>query len=123
MGTDIEKIGIIGETIVNKFNLDISPNTPIYIGLNNRIHMENSHGDIYRNFSDCIGEIINSPDYVGVNPHDDSLEYYKNYGDIIIHIKLAVRATNKGVFFAKTLYEINSGKLQSYLNKGRIKPI
>ena len=123
MGADTEKLGVIGTDIVEKFNLSVSPDTPIYIGLNNRIHMENNHGDIYREYSDCMGEIIKFPDYVGVNPHDSSLEYYKSYGDITLHIKLAVRPTKSGVYFAKTMYDINEHSLKSYLEKGRVKAI
>ena len=100
MGNDIEKIGVIGTEIVKLFDLPISPDTPILIGLNNKIHMENNHREIYRLYFDKMSEIIRFPDYVGVNPHDDSLEYYKDYGDITIHIKLAVRPTKSGVYFA-----------------------
>ena len=123
MGNDIEKLGVVGEIIVNSFNLQISPDTPIYIGLSNRIHMENAHREIYLAYADCMQEIIASPDYVGVNPHDDSLEYYKKYGDVTLNIKLAVRPTGKGVYFAKTLYDINEHSLNSYLSKGRAKAV
>ena len=123
MGNDIEKLGVVGEIIVNSFNLQISPDTPIYIGLSNRIHMENAHREIYLEYESCMQEIIASPDYVGVNPHDDSLEYYKKYGEITINIKLAVRPSGKGVYFAKTLYEINEHSLNSYISKGRAKEV
>lgn len=123
MGTDIEKLGIVGKEIVDKFNLSISPDTPIFIGLSNRIHMENSHREIYLKYSECMSEVICSPDYVGINPHDDSLEYYKDYDGNIIHIKLAARPTKSGVFFARSMYDINDVSLQSYLSKGRIKSV
>lgn len=123
MGNDLEKLGVVGETIVNCFNLSISPDTPIYIGLSNRIHMENAHREIYLEYESCMQEIIAFPDYVGINPHDDSLEYYKKYGDITVNIKLAVRPTGKGIYFAKTLYEINEHSLSSYISKGRAKPV
>ena len=123
MGNDIEKIGVVGEAIVKNFNLQISPDTPIYIGLSNRIHMENAHREIYLEYESCMQDIIAFPDYVGVNPHDDSLEYYKKYGDVTLNIKLAVRPTEKGVYFAKTLYDINEHRLNSYLSKGRAKAV
>lgn len=121
MSNGIEKLGIVGNSIVNLFDLDIDPQTPVYIGLNNRIHMENTHGETYREFESCISEILSNPEYVGVNPHDKSLEYYKSYNDVMVHIKLAVRSTNNGIYFARTLYEINSHSLKSYLDKGRVK--
>ena len=123
MGNDIEKLGVVGEIIVNCFNLSISPDTPIYIGLSNRIHMENAHREIYLQYQSCMQEIIAYRDYVGVNPHDDSLEYYKKYGDVTVNIKLAVRPTGKGIYFAKTLYDINEHSLSSYISKGRAKAV
>lgn len=36
MGNDIEKLGVIGEPIVKCFNLQIPPDTPIYIGCSRR---------------------------------------------------------------------------------------
>lgn len=39
----------------------------------------------------------------------------------MVHIKLAVRSTKNGIYFARTLYEINSHSLKSYLDKGRVK--
>lgn len=123
MGIEIEKLGVVGNDIVTSFSLSISPDTPIFIGLNNRIHMENTHKEIYQRYYDCMSDIITYPDYVGLNPQDNSLEYYKNYDGTILHIKLAVRPTNNGIYYARTLFEINNSKLQSYLKKGRIKPI
>lgn len=122
MGNDIEKLGVIGESIINLFDLNINPQTSVYIGLNNRIHMENSHSETYREYESYMSDILANPDYVGVNPHDNSLEYYKSYNGVTVHIKLAVRSTAKGVYFAKTIYEINDNKLNSYIKKGRIKP-
>lgn len=123
MNNDIEKLGVIGTEIVKLFSLPISPDTPILIGLSNKIHMENSHREIYRLYSEKMSEIICHPDYVGVNPHDNSLEYYKDYGDITLHIKLAIRPTKSGVYFAKTMYDINEHSLQSYISKGRVKAV
>lgn len=74
-------------------------------------------------YGDCLSEIISSPDYLGRNPHDDSLEYYKKYGNVTVNIKLAVRPSGKGVYFAKTLYEVNNHSINSFLKKGRIQKI
>ena len=123
MSADVEKLGVVGQKIVDHFNLSVLPDTPVYIGLNNRIHMENSHEEDYNKYSEHLSDIIQMPDYVGVNPHDASLEYYKKFGKTVIYVKLAVRPTKNGVYFAKTVYEINESKFNSYLKKGRIKAV
>lgn len=123
MGTDVEQLGVVGSAIVEKFSLNISPDTPIYIGLNNRIHMENSHREIYLTYCDRMSEIISSPDYVGINPHDNSLEYYKKFNNEVIHIKIAVRSTAIGVYFARSMYSVNDLSLNNYINSNRLKEV
>ena len=118
-----EQIGVLGNAIVEKFNLRLSPDTPIYISEGNKCHMENAHSDTYREYSDKIALILCSPDYVGVNPHDKSLEYYKNFRETIIHIKVAVRPSANNVYFARTLYEVNDLKLNNYIASGRVKQL
>lgn len=123
MGTDVEQLGVVGSAIVEKFSLNISPDTPIYIGLNNRIHMENSHREIYLTYCDRMSEIISSPDYVGINPHDNSLEYYKKFNNEVIHIKIAIRSTARGVYFARSMYSVNDLSLNNYINTNRLKEV
>lgn len=121
MKSKIEQIGIVGNDIVQKFNLNISPLTPIYIGETNRNHMKNSHLSEYNSYCNDISDIIKNPDYVGINPNDLSLEYYKDFGGTTIHIKIAVRPTGNNIYFVKTMYEIKPSKFSNYLNSGRIK--
>ncbi len=121
--TDKEKIGIIGSEMVSTFNLDISPDTPIYVGLSNRTHMENEHRSTYLSYADKMSDIISTPDYVGINPKDNSLEYYKKFNDEVIHIKIAVRGTKNNVFFARSMYSVNDHTINSYISKNRLKPV
>ena len=95
----------------------------IYIGDSNIAHMKNAHPDDYLKYSDRIEEIIAAPDYVGLNKKDDSIEYVKEYyinGD---YIKLAVRATTTGVFYARSLYTLNRGRVNRFVANGTLIPL
>ena len=52
-------------------------------------------------------EIINSPDYFGKNPLDNSIELVKEFKvDGTKYVKVALRISNSEVLFARTLYKL-----------------
>ena len=64
-------------------------------------------------------EIINSPDYFGKNPLDNSIELVKEFKvDGTKYVKVALRISNSEVLFARTLYKLNSSKFLYQLSKG-----
>lgn len=77
-------------------NLDISPYTPIYIGISNKKHIKEKHLEDYIKYYHNIPNIIANPDYVGINSNDSSLEYYKDYDNKTI--KVAIRKTKNDNF-------------------------
>ena len=64
-----------------------------------------------------ISSIIKTPDHVG--RRNDAIEYVKIMPDGEI-LKTVVRASKKGVYFARTLYRIQQGELDGFLAKGTI---
>ena len=76
-------------------------------------------------YLDRIQEIVKSPDYVGVNPHEygsDTIELVKSYReeDIIIGIKLDKSGE---YFYISTMYTLTSSKIARRLHSGRLKPM
>ena len=116
------QIGIVGTAIIKAFSLDIEPETPIYWSESNQTHMQSNHPDDFILFGSDLESIIATPDFVGINPNDSSLEYYKEYDCQTIHVKVAVRPTARGIYYARTLYEISEVKKNNYLLSGHIKP-
>ncbi len=51
-----------------------------------------------------ISDIINNPTYVAKNPNQDSIEYIKEYLVENEFVLVAVRTSNKGKMFARTLF-------------------
>ncbi len=62
-----------------------------------------------------------SPDYVGQNPSDGSIEYVKEFlvdGD---HVKVAVRLAGSGRYYARSLYVLNPNRVKNFIAKGTLK--
>lgn len=70
-----------------------------------------------------ISEIIEQPDYIGINPNEigTSFELVKSYDDII-QLEIKLDELN-GYLYVATLYTITPSKLQHNINNGRLKQI
>ena len=75
----MEIIGYISQAVIDTLDLCIKPNTPVFIGDANIEHIKNRHPYEYDKYYDDISTIINSPDYVGINPKDASILFVRLY--------------------------------------------
>ena len=109
----------LSKKIIDLLNLDIPENTEIYIGNQNREHMEKKHSHDYYYYHHLLPNIIENPDYVGIEPKNNSIEYIKEVSiDPNVIIKIAIRVSSNGKYFVRTMYNISDHKIQSALNKG-----
>ena len=74
MANQKELVGILNTQIIEYFNLSTNF---VYIGEQNKEHIKNKHYEDYSKYYGYISEIINSPDYFGKNPLDNSIELVK----------------------------------------------
>ena len=72
-------VGSISENIKKLLGLSSVGDDNIYMSATNIAHMESSHPSDYAKYKDQIQNILASPDYVGQNPNDNSIEYVKNF--------------------------------------------
>ena len=115
----VDKIGKFSKKIIDLLNLNIPENTEIYIGNQNREHMEKKHSHDYYYYYHLLPNIISNPDYVGIEPKNNSIEYIKEVSiDPSVIIKIAIRVSSNGKYFVRTMYNISDHKIQSALNKG-----
>jgi len=121
---DVKVIGEITEEVKDVLNLDLAIGTPIYIGTTNIEHMQREHPAEYSRYFILLPKIIATPDFVGVNPKDGSLEYIKTFpasgGQ---YLKLAVRISGDGFLFARSLYEILERTVKKRVEKGMLKSL
>jgi len=119
-----EEIGVISEEIKNLLELEFPSGTPIYIGPTNIEHMQREHPTEYERYFTLLPGIILTPDFVGLNPKDSSIEYIKTFSiGAGQYIKLAVRISNDGFLFARSLYEILERTVRQRAEKGMLKPL
>lgn len=97
--------------------------SPIYLGNSNIEHMKRRHPNEYDKYGKYLSEIINSPDYVGINPKDKSIAYIKEFKIDNEYVKVAVRVSSNGYLFARSLYTITNNSVKIYLEKGSLKPL
>lgn len=117
------KIGEFTEKIINTLGLSISPGTPIFFGDTNKTHMKKRHPQAYTKYGKDINKIITNPDYVGVNTKDSSIEFVKDFKINNEYVKVAVRVSTKGTYFARTIYVLNNNRVHNFIKKGTLKKL
>jgi len=114
----IEKVGEISEEVKNILGLSVDVGMPIYIGPSNIVHMEQEHPGVYRKYFHRLSEMLSSPDYVGVNSKDGSIEYIKAMGQ---YLKIAVRISSDGFLFVRSMYPITRNTVLKRERAGALK--
>ncbi len=85
--------------------------------------MQDRHPQDYMKYGSFIPEILASPDYVGLNPKDDSIEYVKEFEIDNDFVKVAVRLSSGGALYARSLYVLNNQRVYNYIRKGTLKKV
>lgn len=114
-------VGTISDRVSHVLGLNIETGTPIYLGESNIQHMLQRHPADYQKYGDKIPEILANPDYVGTNPTDSSIEYVKEFLINHEYVKVAVRISGTGKYFARSLYVLNKNRVRNFIEKGTLK--
>lgn len=118
----MQPIAHITQEIIDLLGLPCQGNTPIYLGQTNRAHMQTSHPQDYQKYQEYIGLILTEPEYVGVNPSDQSIEYVRAFQiDAHEYVKVAVRVSLSGRYYARTLYVLNPNRVHNFIQRGTLK--
>lgn len=118
-----KKIGIFSAAIIKTLGLDIPVGTPIYISDSNWEHMKTSHPEAFKQYGCDVETIIASPDYVGLNAKDSSIEFTKEYSLNGDFVKVAVRISLQNVYYARSLYVLNPNRAKNFIQKGTLKKL
>lgn len=116
-----KEIGKLNFKVIKLLNLDFKEEIPIILGDTNIDHMKRQHPEDYKKYGQDISEIIENPTYVAQNPNQGSIEYIKEYKIDNEFVLVAVRVTNNGKMFARTLFRMTERKKNIYLSKGYAK--
>lgn len=116
-------IGYFSEDIIGLLKLDIMTGTPIYLGESNVNHMKERHPAEFDMYFNQIDDIISSPDYVGTNPKNNSVDFVKVFRVGTEYIQVSVRVSSSGKYFARTLFLLASFKAERYIEQGSLIPV
>lgn len=97
-----KEVAVITAEVIKTLSLSCPINTPIYIGESNINHMKDKHLDAYQKYFSYIGTILTSPHYVGINTKDESIEYVREFKIDHEYVKVAVRVSLSGKYFARS---------------------
>lgn len=114
-------VGEISDQVIQLLGLNENAGTPIYLGETNVQHMMQKHPVDYLKYGDRIPEILSVPDYVGMNPKDGSIEYVKEFIIEGEYVKVAVRISGTGKYYARSLYVLNPNRVHNFIAKGTLK--
>ena len=112
------KVGEVSLEVIKLLDLPLSESVPIYVGITNIAHMAKEHSYEFNRFYDRIPFIVSTADYVRLKKDDGSIEYIKSFGK---YIKLAVRISGDGNYYARSLYFIETDRVENFVKKGELK--
>lgn len=116
-----KQIGKVSKRVIEILELDYDKELPIFIGEANIQHMKKKHFQDYEKYGTEIIDIIKNPTYIARNPNQGSIEYIKEYKINNEFVLVAVRISNKGTMFVKTLFTMTERKKNIYLKNGYAK--
>ncbi len=116
-------VGILNKGIIDRFNLiGLKENQEILCGEDNKNHMREEHPIDFEKYFHMLEEILANPTYIAKHPKKDSIEYIKEIEKDGDKVLVAVRASGKGILFARTLFVMESSKVEAYKKKSALIP-
>ena len=116
-----KKVGKITKEVIEKLNLDIKEDTPIFIGEANIEHIKARHLEDYKKYGNQIPNIISNPTYLARDEKKNSIEYIKKYIINNEMVLIVVRASGKKQQFVRTMYIMAEEKIEKYKKFGYFK--
>lgn len=113
-------VGFVNTNVKSLLNLTDVDDHHIYLGSSNIEHMASSHPGDFAKYGKDIENILRSPDYIGQNKKDGSIEYVKEYLENNEFVKVAVRVSSANKFYARSLYVLNNRRVHNFIIKGTL---
>ena len=117
----MEIVGEIEDRVIEILGLITSGDRRIYFAESNLEHMKKSHPEDFAKYGADLESILRHPDYVGQNPSDESIEYVKEYMVDGEYVKVAVRLSHSGRYYARSLYVLNNRRVERFIARGTLK--
>lgn len=116
-----KQVGILCQRVIELLELTLTEGQSILLGESNIAHMVRRHPEDYALYGEYIPVILSEPDYVALNEKDGSIEYVKEMQINAVYVKVAVRVSAHGQLFARSVYRLNTNRVQNFIKKGTLK--
>lgn len=116
----LRRVGWVSKDVIDVTGIGWTVGDRIFLGDDNIDHMKKEHEDDYLVYGDKIEDIISAPDFLAKHPKKNSVEYIKIFGED--YVLVAVRGSGTGTLYARTLFVMNSVKVDTYRKRGYLKP-
>lgn len=114
-------VGRLDHRVIELFQLPLESDVPIFLGDSNVEHMKQEHPEDYEKYGDKLEQIIRNPDFVAKHPRKNSIEYIKVFEPD--HVLVAVRVSNNGKLYARTLFVMGPEKVSKYTENKYMKEL
>jgi hypothetical protein len=121
MSSKAQRVGQLSARVIFRLGLLLPEGQNILLGPSNIAHMKKSHPADYARYGEYIPLILSSPDYVGENPTDGSIEYVREFEIDGAFVKVAVRVSAGGALYARSVYKLNDKRVRNFIAKGTLK--
>lgn len=102
----------IQDLTLSLLGLTIPRNSQIFLSEPDHIHMKNDHPSDYEKYFSCLADILHKPNYLAKHPKKTSIEHIKIFKND--YVLVAVHVTGNNKLFAKTLFVMETRKVESY---------
>lgn len=116
-----KQVGKLSQRVIELLGLTLSEGRSILLGESNIAHMVSRHPEDYALYGEYIPLILSMPDFVALNTKDESIEYVKEVQMDDIYVKVAVRVSERGQLFARSVYRLNTNRAKNFIEKGTLK--
>ena len=116
-----KQVGKLSQRVIELLGLTLSEGHSILLGESNIAHMVSRHPEDYALYGEYIPLILSMPDYVALNTKDESIEYVKEVQMDDVYVKVAVRVSERGQLFARSVYRLNTNRAKNFIEKGTLK--
>ena len=118
------KIGELTQNVIDLLGLDRNPCNIVM--WSERFKYTQKHKinfnteEEYNEAIENIPNIIKNPDYIGLHPTDNSIQYIKQINRLML---VGIRIRPYGEMSYRTAYPITESQLKDYIRKGRVKKV
>jgi len=114
---EIQVVGKLKQEYIDALKISL-PCAEIYMYPGAIKHLKKKHNEDFKKYFHSIPEIIEKPDYIGVNPKEpNSIELVKVIEkDVLVAVKL----DPSGYLYFSSMYELTPSKVPKRLASGRL---